>query len=201
MAESRPRQNFSKCCEEGINKQINLELYASYVYQSMAYYFDRDDVALKGFFEFFKKRSEEEKEHAEKFMKYQNKRGGRIILKPIEKPAHDAWGGGLRAVEISLDLEKDVNAALLKLHKIAEESGDPQVHLLFLFLLLLVLLWPCWSTVQHSMFSLVTYVKYQYIRIVRPPGKMLSGISSVFMFRVQILPRPTLSFILSELVK
>ncbi|CAI9738884.1 soma ferritin-like isoform X2 [Octopus vulgaris] len=127
MAESRPRQNFSKCCEEGINKQINLELYASYVYQSMAYYFDRDDVALKGFFEFFKKRSEEEKEHAEKFMKYQNKRGGRIILKPIEKPAHDAWGGGLRAVEISLDLEKDVNAALLKLHKIAEESGDPQM--------------------------------------------------------------------------
>merc|ERR1719495_1860552 len=32
-----------------INKQINMELYASYVYMAMACYFDRDDVALNGF--------------------------------------------------------------------------------------------------------------------------------------------------------
>jgi hypothetical protein len=31
-----------------INRQINLELYASYVYTAMAYNFDRSDVALKG---------------------------------------------------------------------------------------------------------------------------------------------------------
>ncbi|GAB1607687.1 soma ferritin-like [Argonauta hians] len=127
MVDSRPRQNFSKACEDGINKQINMELYASYVYQSMAYYFDRDDVALKGHFEFFKKRSDEEREHAEKFMKYQNKRGGRIILEPINKPHHDCWEGPLRAMEISLDLEKQVNASLLKLHKTAAESEDPQM--------------------------------------------------------------------------
>ena len=42
------RQNYSEACEAGINKQINMELYASYVYQSMAYHFDRDDVAMKG---------------------------------------------------------------------------------------------------------------------------------------------------------
>ncbi|XP_052831730.1 soma ferritin [Octopus bimaculoides] len=93
MAESRPRQNFSKACEEGINKQINLELYASYVYQSMV---SHHSVVS-------------------------------FLFCSLVKPAHDAWGGGLRAVEISLDLEKDVNAALLKLHKIAEESGDPQM--------------------------------------------------------------------------
>lgn len=39
MAESRPRQNFHQESEAGINKQINMELYASYVYQSMVIYF------------------------------------------------------------------------------------------------------------------------------------------------------------------
>lgn len=47
-------------------------------------YFDRDDVALKGFSKFFKESSDEEREHAEKLMKYQNKRGGRIVLQPIQ---------------------------------------------------------------------------------------------------------------------
>ena len=49
-----------------------------------AWYFDRDDVALKGFQKFFKKSSEEEHEHAEKMMKYQNLRGGHIVLQPID---------------------------------------------------------------------------------------------------------------------
>ncbi len=31
-----------------INRQINLELYASYVYTAMSHHFDRHDVALKG---------------------------------------------------------------------------------------------------------------------------------------------------------
>lgn len=52
-----------------------------------AFYFDRDDVALKGFSHFFKKSSDEEREHAEKFMKYQNKRGGRVVLQPIQVSA------------------------------------------------------------------------------------------------------------------
>jgi len=33
---SQVKQNFAAECEAAINKQINLELYASYVYQSMA---------------------------------------------------------------------------------------------------------------------------------------------------------------------
>ena len=35
MAESQVRQNFHADCEAGINKQINLELYAYYTYLSM----------------------------------------------------------------------------------------------------------------------------------------------------------------------
>jgi len=60
MATSQVRQNFSQECENGINEQINMELTASYIYQSLAFYFDRDDIALPGFSEFYKHNSEEE---------------------------------------------------------------------------------------------------------------------------------------------
>ena len=35
MATTQPRQNYHAESEAGVNKQINLELYACYVYQSM----------------------------------------------------------------------------------------------------------------------------------------------------------------------
>ena len=41
-------------------------------------------MALPGFAKYFKDASDEEREHAEKFMKYQNKRGGRIVLQDIK---------------------------------------------------------------------------------------------------------------------
>lgn len=126
MAQTQPRQNYHAECEAGVNKQINLELYASYVYQSMAWYFDRDDVALPGFHKYFKKSSEEEREHAEKLMKYQNQRGGRIVLQNIQKPDRDEWASGLEAMQVALALEKNVNQSLLDLHKLGETHGDAQ---------------------------------------------------------------------------
>ncbi|XP_031240860.1 LOW QUALITY PROTEIN: ferritin, mitochondrial-like [Mastomys coucha] len=81
---SQVRQNYHQDSEAAINRQINLELYASYVYLSMSCYFDRDDVALKNFARYFLHQSHEEREHAEKLMKLQNQRGGRIFLQDIE---------------------------------------------------------------------------------------------------------------------
>jgi len=127
MSASKVRQNFDAECEAGINKQINMELYASYVYLSMAYYFDREDVALPGFHKFFLKSSDEEREHAQKFMKYQQMRGGRVVLQPIDKPSLDEWGSGLNAMEAALELEKTVNQALLDLHVVASSKNDPQM--------------------------------------------------------------------------
>jgi len=121
---SQVRQNYHSDCEAGVNKQINMELYASYVYLSMAHYFERDDVALNGFSKFFKKSSDEEREHAEKLMKFQNQRGGRIVLQDVQKPSVEEWGTGLNAIQAALDLEKTVNQALLDLHKVANEHGD-----------------------------------------------------------------------------
>ena len=145
MAESQVRQNYHPECEAGVNKQINLELYAFYTYLSLVSYvhikthyfssellqshhFDRDDVALKGFSKFFKKSSDEELEHAEKLMKFQNQRGGRILLQDIKKPEKDEWGNGLDGMKTALMLERHVNQSLLDLHKIAEKHDDPQMQ-------------------------------------------------------------------------
>merc|ERR1712071_539407 len=93
------RQNYHEDCEASINKQINLELYASYVYMSMSYYFDRDDVALPGLKKFFNKSSDEERDHAQKLMKYQNRRGGRIVLQAVAAPAQQEWGSAHDALK------------------------------------------------------------------------------------------------------
>uniref|UniRef100_A0A2K5IYQ4 Ferritin n=1 Tax=Colobus angolensis palliatus TaxID=336983 RepID=A0A2K5IYQ4_COLAP len=90
---------------------------ASYVYLSMSYYFDRDDVALKNFAKYFLHQSHEEREHAEKLMKLQNQRGGRIFLQDIKKPDYDDWESGLNAMECSL----------LELHKLATDKNDPHL--------------------------------------------------------------------------
>ena len=127
MSVSQVRQNFHADSEAALNEQINMELTASYAYQSMSFYFDRDDVALPGFSQYYHKQSEEEREHAEKLMKYLNKRGGRIVLKDVAKPTQDEWGNGLKSLETALDMEKKVNASLLALHKVASEHNDPHL--------------------------------------------------------------------------
>jgi len=104
-----------------------MELYASYVYMSMAYYFDREDVAFPGLHKWFKKASDEEREHAEKFMKYQNMRGGRIVLQQIAKPSQDEWTSPLEALSAALELERTVNQTLLGLHGVAGQHNDPQL--------------------------------------------------------------------------
>ena len=124
---SQVRQNYHQDSEAAINRQINLELYASYVYLSMSYYFDRDDVALKNFAKYFLHPSHEEKEHAEKPIKLQNQRGRRIFLQGIKKPDREDWENGLNAMECALCLGRSVNQSLLELHKLAAEKNDPRL--------------------------------------------------------------------------
>jgi len=124
---SQIRQHFHQECEAALNKQINIELHASYVYMSMAWYFNRDDVSMSGCHGFFKKSSDEERDHAEEIMKYQNMRGGKIILQPVEKPERDAWGSALDAMKAALEMEKNVNLTLLDLLRVAEKHNDAQM--------------------------------------------------------------------------
>ncbi len=91
---------------------------------------------MNGFHKFFKESSDEEREHAEKLMKFQNQRGGRIVLEDIAKPSKQDWSSGLEAMEAALELEKTVNQALLDLHALATKHIDPQVDNRIVFLTL-----------------------------------------------------------------
>merc|ERR1712172_437841 len=122
MAVSKIRQNYHEDCEALINKQINMEFYASYVYLSMSSYFNRDDQALHGFAAHFKTESGEERAHVMKLMEYQTKRGGRVVFQDVAKPTTMEWGTPLEAMEAALELEKTVNQSLLDMHKAAD--GD-----------------------------------------------------------------------------
>ena len=84
---------------------------------------------MPGFAEYFRRASSEEMENAQLLMKFQNDRGGRILLQAIEKPTNDNWGSGQAAMEAALELEKNVNEALLGLHKIADGKNDHHVSL------------------------------------------------------------------------
>ncbi|XP_019455272.1 PREDICTED: ferritin-3, chloroplastic-like [Lupinus angustifolius] len=91
-------------------------------------YFDRDNVALKGLAKFFKESSLEERHHAEIMMKYQNMRGGRVMLQsmlmPLSEFDHAEKSDALNAMELALSLEKLNNEKLLNLHSIANEKND-----------------------------------------------------------------------------
>merc|ERR1712189_12567 len=84
-----------------------------------------DDVAYSGMAAYFKKSSDEEREHGEKLIKYQNKRGGKVVFQDIAKPSPMEWGTPLDALEAALELEKTVNQSLLDLHK----ASDGDAHL------------------------------------------------------------------------
>ncbi|XP_020271611.1 ferritin-4, chloroplastic-like [Asparagus officinalis] len=129
--QSLARQKFAGDCEAAINEQINVEYNISYIYHAMYAYFDRDNIALRGLAHFFKESSYEERDHAQKFMEYQNKRGGRVKLQSILMPSsefdHPEKGDALYAMELALSLEKVTNQKLINLRNVAEQSNDIQM--------------------------------------------------------------------------
>ncbi|THD23947.1 Ferritin heavy chain B [Fasciola hepatica] len=125
---SPSRQNFAEECEAAINRQINVELEASYAYLAFATYFGQDTVALPHAEKFFLKQSHEEREHAEKLAKYQNLRGGRVVYQDIHKPTKTVFASLRDAMETALAMEKAVNESLLQLHALASQHNDPALQ-------------------------------------------------------------------------
>lgn len=132
FSQSLARQKFSDSCEGALNEQINVEYNVSYIYHALFAYFDRDNVALPGFAKYFRDASDEERGHAEMFMKYQNVRGGKVKLQSILMPTimefdNSQKGEALYAMELALSLEKLTNQKLLNLHTVAQEANDGQM--------------------------------------------------------------------------
>ncbi|XP_038224588.1 ferritin heavy chain B-like, partial [Dermochelys coriacea] len=119
-------QNFHTECEAAVNCMVNMELYASYVYQSMSCYFDHAVVALRPVTRFLKEKSYKAKEHAERFLSPRTSEEGALSCrKDIKKPEQDEWGNSLEALQCDLQLEKIVNQALLASLCRSMEKSDP----------------------------------------------------------------------------
>ncbi|XP_064603543.1 soma ferritin-like [Liolophura sinensis] len=73
------RSHFSDKSVFKLNHMVKLKLHHHYLYRGYAHYFKTVDVVLPGFHSFFKSLSDDNLEHADRFMKYLNKRGGRNI--------------------------------------------------------------------------------------------------------------------------
>ncbi|KAK2082958.1 Ferritin heavy polypeptide-like 17 [Saguinus oedipus] len=124
---SQVRHNYHPRCEAAINSHVNLQLHVSYVYLSMAFYFNRDHAALEHSDRYFLHQSHEKREHAQELMRLQNLRGGRISLQDIRKTERQGWESRLEAMEYAFHLEKSVNQSLVELHQLAMEKVDPQL--------------------------------------------------------------------------
>ena len=80
------RETWTENCEKAVNQHIRVEYMASYHYHLLASYFYRLDVGLDKLGDYFNEASKEEREHADKFIKYQCMRGGKVELFPISVP-------------------------------------------------------------------------------------------------------------------
>ncbi len=107
--------------EEAINKQINEELYSSYLYLSMSAYFE--NIGLRGFANWMYVQYQEEKDHAMKFYRYLIERGGRVKLYQIKEPPHE-WNSPLHAFEETLKHEKHITECINELVDLSEKKKD-----------------------------------------------------------------------------
>ncbi|NLE30142.1 MAG: ferritin [Phycisphaerae bacterium] len=104
-----------------LNKQINMELYSSYIYMAMSEYFQANN--LKGFANWMNVQAGEELSHANKIRHYLNEQGARVVLSEVGAPPKE-WDSPLAAFEAALGHEKKVTASIKELVTLAKEEKD-----------------------------------------------------------------------------
>jgi ferritin len=111
----------SERMEKALNGQLNAELYSSYLYLSMAAYFQ--SISLNGFANWMQVQVQEENSHGMKFYDFINERGGRVTLTAIEAPQTE-WDSPLAVFEATLAHEQKVTGLINDLVEIAIEEHD-----------------------------------------------------------------------------
>lgn len=111
----------SKTLEKAINEQINAEMWSAYLYLSMSAYCYA--IGHPGFGNWYNVQFQEEQDHAKILFNYVIRRGGRVILQPIEAvPAE--WEGLLDVVKATLAHEQKVTALIDALYAQAAAEND-----------------------------------------------------------------------------
>jgi len=111
----------SKRLEEELNKQVNAELYSSYLYLSMSAYLA--SINLNGFSNWMKIQFEEEQAHAMKLFQYILDRGGMVNLLPINKPPSE-WNDIIDVFEVTYTHEQEVTKLINDLVNVSMEEKD-----------------------------------------------------------------------------
>lgn len=106
---------------EALNSQLNAELYSSYMYLSMATYFESEDMS--GFSNWMRVQAQEELSHAMKIYDYVIQRGDRVTLTRIESPPTE-WKSALDAFEHVYAHEQKVTGLINQLVNLAISLGD-----------------------------------------------------------------------------
>ena len=110
-----------KAMQDAINEQINKELYSSYLYLSMAAYFENKN--LVGFAHWMRIQEGEEREHAMKFYDFLLERGGQISLKAIDVPP-STWKSDIEMFKEVAAHEAKVTASINALYELALKEKD-----------------------------------------------------------------------------
>ena len=111
----------SATIQQAMNSQINAELQSSYLYLSMAAYFE--SANFKGFASWLKIQSQEEYAHAIKLYGFLIERGGKVVLSDIEAP-NVLWKSPLSAFEEVYSHEIKVTALINSLMSLSKKEAD-----------------------------------------------------------------------------
>lgn len=111
----------SKELEEAINTQIGAEFGASIQYNSIAAYFDTDD--LPNLAAFFYRQADEEHMHAMKFLNYIVEAGGEVRIPAIDAPKYN-FTSAEEAAQLALTWETEVTKQINGLMDQAIKDND-----------------------------------------------------------------------------
>ena len=111
----------SAALQEAFNRHINAEFYSSYLYLSMSTYCDSID--LPGFAHWMRIQSQEEDDHAMRFLTYIEDRDGRVTLLPIEQPPIE-FNSVEDVMRQTLEHEQHVSQLINQLYSVAADSAD-----------------------------------------------------------------------------
>lgn len=106
---------------DALNEQIREEIFSAYLYFAMASDFESKD--WPGIASWMKVQAQEEMAHSLKFYNWINERGGKAVLKAIDKP-QESWNSALDLFEAALKHEQHITSRIYNLVKVAREEGD-----------------------------------------------------------------------------
>jgi ferritin len=106
---------------DAFNQQIGNEMSASMQYIAIASYFDSE--TLPQLAAFFYRQSEEEREHAMRFVKFINDVGGQVRIPTLPAPQAD-FATGEEAVSKALAWEEEVTRQIYDLVEIAKQDRN-----------------------------------------------------------------------------